>query len=100
MFQNLLKDVVKLKFFKIPSPVLTNLSPAVIVPSPALENPSAGLILPFPALTNPLPVDKFPNQEAPKVPNNIPNAPPFCSFTPFLIVFVTPFNKIFESSKS
>ena len=42
----------------------------------------------------------FPNKQAPKVPNNIPINSPFCSFVLFLIVLVTPFNKILESSRA
>ena len=38
----------------------------------------------------PLPVNKFPNKLAPKVPNNISRNSPFCSFTLFLIVSLTP----------
>ena len=53
-----------------------------------------------PALTVPFPVNKFPNKDAPKVPNNILRNPPFCSFVSFLIVSVTPFNKTPEISKA
>ena len=52
--------------------------------------------MPFPALTDPFPDNKFPNKAAPKVNNNILKNPPFCSSVSFLIVLVTPFNKIFE----
>ena len=41
---------------------------------------SPALIVPSPALIVPLPVYRFPNKLAPKVPNNIPRNPPFCSF--------------------
>ena len=34
------------------------------------------------------------------MPNSIDKKPPFCSFVSFLITLVTPFNKIFESSKA
>ena len=54
LFQNLLKDVMELELF--------------LIPSPALKNPSSALTVPFP--------DKFfvngsPSKPAPKVPNNI-----------------------------
>ena len=39
----------------------------------------------------PLPVKRFPNILALKVPNNSPRNPPICSFPTFLIVFLTPF---------
>ena len=42
----------------------------------------------------------FSNKHAPKVPNNIPKNPPFCSFVLFLIVLVTPFDKILESLRA
>ena len=42
------------------------------IPSPALTNPSS-------ALKNPFPDNKFPNKDAPKVPNNIDKNPLFCS---------------------
>ena len=42
----------------------------------------------------------FPTKLAPKVQNNIPKNPPFCSFVSFLIVLVTPVNKILESSRA
>ena len=47
------------------------------------------------ALTVPFPVNNFPNKDAPNVPSSIDKKPPFCSFVSFLIVLVTPFNKIF-----
>ena len=56
-------------------------------------------LIPSPALKNPFPDNKFPNKDAPKVPNNIDKNPPFCYLVSFLIVLVTPFNKIPESSK-
>ena len=37
---------------------------------------------------------------APKIPNNIPKNPPFCSFVSFSIALVMPFNKILESSRA
>ena len=48
------------------------------------------------SFTIPFPANMFPNKFASKVPKN----PPFCSFTSFLIVFVTPFNKKIESSEA
>ena len=68
-----------------------------LIPSSALKNPSPALTVPF--------LDKFfvnrsSSKLAPKVPSNILKNPPFCSLVPFLIVFVGPFNKIFESSKA
>ena len=68
--------------------------------------PEAALTIPFPflftepALTIPFPANKFPNKLAPKVPNNIFKNPPFCSFVTFLIVLVTHFSKILESSRA
>ena len=65
-----------------------------------------GLRFPFPflfrepALTIPFPANKFSNKLAPKVPYNILKNPPFCSFVSFLIVLVTPFSKILESSSA
>ena len=41
----------------------------------------------------------FPNKLAPKIPTNIPKNLLFYSFVSFLIVLVTPFNKILESSR-
>ena len=57
------------------------------------------------ALTTPLPFNKpfdkiSPSKDAPKVPTNMPKEPPFCCLVSFLIVLVTPFNKIFESSNA
>ena len=40
------------------------------------------------------------NRLAPKVPNNIFKNPSFCSFVFFLIVLVTPFNKILDLQES
>ena len=45
------------------------------------------------------PVNKFPNIEAPKVPNNILRNPPLCSLASCLIVSLTPFNYTPESSR-
>ena len=56
--------------------------------------------LEFSLVKVPFPVKRFPNKDAPKVPNSINKKPPFCSFVSFLIVLLTPFNKIFESSKT
>ena len=64
------------------------------------EEPEPVLAIPSPALTVHFPDNKLPNKDAPKVPNNILRNPPFCSFVSFLIVLVTPFNKIFQSSKA
>ena len=51
------------------------------------------------ALTTPFPANKFSNKLAPKVPNNILKNH-FCSFVLFLIVLVTPFSQILESSRA
>ena len=48
-------------------------------------------IISSPALITPLPVNRFPNKVAPKVPINILRNPPFCSFASFLIVSLTYF---------
>ena len=50
-------------------------SPALIEPSPVLIQP----------------VKRFPNKLSPKVPNNIPRNPPFCSFRSFLSISLTSF---------
>ena len=42
----------------------------------------------------------FPHKLAPEVPNNVPKNYPFCSFVSFLIVLVTPFSKILESTRA
>ena len=42
----------------------------------------------------------FPHKLAPEVPNNIPKNYPFCPFVSFLIVLVTPFSKILESTRA
>ena len=42
----------------------------------------------------------LPNKLAPKVPNKIPRNLSFCYFVSFLIVLVTPFNKILEPSRA
>ena len=58
--------------------------------------------IPSPALTVPFPdkfVNRSPSKLAPKVPNN-KLKPSLCSFVSFLIAFVTPFNKLPESSKA
>ena len=55
--------------------------------------------LPFPALFTPRPVKRFPNKLAPNVPNNTLRNPPFCSFTSFWTVSVTPFHNKPESSR-
>ena len=51
---------------------------------PALIASSSALIAPSTALFVPLPVNRFCNKLAPKVLNNIPRNPPFCSFASFL----------------
>ena len=76
--------IVYLGFFLLPSPALT-------IPSPALTIPSPVLIIPFPK------VNKFPNKLAPNVPSNILKNPPLCSSVSFLIVLVTPYNKIYQN---
>ena len=55
--------------------------------------------LPLPALYIPFPVKRFPNKLTPNVPNNILKNPPFCYFTSFWTVSVTPFNNKPESSR-
>ena len=65
--------------------------PALTIPFPFL--------FPEPALTIPLPANKFHNKVAPKVPSMLKN-PPFYSFLSFLIVLVTPFSRILESSRA
>ena len=42
----------------------------------------------------------FPYKVVPKVPSNVLKNPPFCPFVSFLIVLVTTFNKILESSRA
>ena len=68
-------------------------------PVPALTI-SFHFFLPEPALTISFPANRFPNKLAPKVPYNMLKNPHFCSFVSFLIVLVTPFNKILESSRA
>ena len=68
-----------------------------LIPSLALKNPFPALKVPFPDTFF---VNRSTNKLAPKVPSNILKNPPFCYFVSFLIIFVTPFNKIFESSKA
>ena len=70
------KVTVNLVFFLLPLPTRT-------IPSPAR-------IIPFP------PVNKLPNKLAPKVPKSILQNPPLRSLVSFLIVLLTPFNKIPE----
>ena len=64
------------------------------LPSPARIIPSHALIMPFSA------VNKLPYKLAPRVPSNILKNPPLCSLVPFLIVLLTPFNKIPEFSNA
>ena len=68
-----------------------------LIPSPALKNPSPALTVPFP---DKFFVNRSPSKLAPNVPSNILKTPPFYSLVSFLIIFVTPFNKRFESSKA
>ena len=56
--------------------------------------PSPALIIPFP------PINKLTNKLAPKVTSNILKNPPLYSLVSFLIVLLTPFNKIPEFSKA
>ena len=76
VFQNLLKDEAALKISFFP------------------------FLIPETALAIPFPVNKFPNRLAPKVTNNMLKNPPSCSFVSFLIVSVTHFSKILESSRA
>ena len=46
-----------------------------------------------------LPVNRFPNKLAPKVPNNIPKKSPFYSSALFLIVSFTPYINNPDSSR-
>ena len=48
-------------------------------------------VLPSPALTELLPVNRFSSKLAPKVPDNNPRTPRFCSFASLLIVSPAPF---------
>ena len=52
---------------------------------------SPAVIVPSPAVIVPLSVNRFPNELAAKVPNNIPRNPPFCSFASLLIVLLLHF---------
>ena len=61
--------------------------------------PSPALTVTSPALVVPLPVNRFPNKLALKVPHDIPRNPPFCSFDPFSIVSLTSFVKKPDSSR-
>ena len=57
-------------------------------------------LIPSPAHITPFPtVNKFPNNEAPKVPNKILRNHPFCSLASCWIVSLTPFNITPESSR-
>ena len=60
---------------------------------------SPALIAPSPPLIVPLPVNRFPNKLAPKVPNNIPRNPSFYSFASYLIVSLKPFIDNPDSSR-
>ena len=88
------KVIVNLGFILLPSPLalLTTFpSPALTIPSPTRTIPSPALIIPFP------PVNKLPNKLASNVPSNILKNPPLCSLVSFLVVLLTPFNKIPEA---
>ena len=63
-----------------------------------IEFPPA-LIVPSPALILRLLVKRFPNKLVPKVSNNIPTNPPFCSFASFLIVSLILFIRKPDSSR-
>ena len=60
--------------------------PALIVPCPWLV-----AVAPLPALIVPLPINRFHNKLAPKVPVNIPRNPPFYHFGSFLVISLTSF---------
>ena len=66
--------------------------PALIIPF--------SFLFPEPALTIPFPTNKFPNKLAPNALINKLKNPPFCSFVSFLVVLVTLFSKILESSRA
>ena len=61
-------------------------------------------LIPSPVHTVPFPdnffVNRSPSMLAPKVPNNMLKNSPFYSLVSFLIVFVTPFSNILQSSKA
>ena len=67
-----------------------------LIPSPALKKSSLALTVPFPDKCF---VNRSQSKLAPKVPSSTLKNSPFCTLVSFLIVFITPFNKIFESSK-
>ena len=77
-------------FFLLPDPARTIPLPLVLLAT----LPSQALIIPFP------PVNKLPNKLAPNVPSNILKNPPLCSLVSFLIVLLTPYNKIPEFPKA
>ena len=83
------KVTVNLVFFLLPLPARTIPSPLALVST----LPSPALTIPFP------PVNKLPNKLAPKVPKGVLKNPPLCFLVSFLIVLLTPFNKIQEFSK-
>ena len=85
VFQNLLEDEVVLKTHCFPRSALTIYFPFLFLK---------------PALAILFPANKFPNKLAPKVSNYILKNPPFRSFVSFIIVLVTPFSKILESSRA
>ena len=84
------KVTINLGFFLLASPARTIPSPLALLAT-----------LPLPALTIPFPpVNKLPNKLAPKVLKSILKNPPLCSLVSFLIVLLTPFNRIPEFSKA
>ena len=72
-----MKRFLNLGFFLLPSPARTIPLPLVLL----AKLPSPALTIPFPTVN--------------KLPNIFKN-PPFCSLVSFLIVLLTPFNKIPE----
>ena len=70
------------------------LSPALTLSLPAVILPHTCLV----AIAS-LPVSRFPNKLAPKVPNNIPRNPPFYYFSSFSIAYPTPFINKPDSSR-
>ena len=64
-----------------------------------LLDPWPTLAVPSPALITPLPANIFPNRLAPNVPHSILRKPLLCSLPSFIIVSLTPFNNIPESSR-
>ena len=98
VFQNLLKDEAVLKTQSFSSASSYNPS-SFFISRTRSYNSFSFFLFPEAALTIPFPAYKFPKKLAPKVPNNILKNLPFCSFDSFLIVLVTPFSEILESSR-